>query len=269
MRSSGILVASMAIALLKPIVSSAFVTRAYATTGWVGNDNGEVDCNSTNSCTPNSNSVKFSTGISTTISYSSTDGEVSFQYNPDWDTSKSYQTGADWFQTGIIGDKSSSCAIATVQVYDTSDGSSDWSWYSNSDSCTTVSDLFTTDSNGEASWGITEDTDSSGYVNEVDFVVIGGTSGGGSYYVSAYPENGGDWYWLRSNTCWCGVATETATFSAGAGTIDYTVNTPVDLYAYSPPTQVSTGENSNMDYGCFTGGGTSSMSQSFGLSGHC
>ena len=253
------------------LISSSFVVRVYATS-WVGNDNGEIDCNSSNSCTPNSGDVRISTGISTTISYTSTDGEVSFQYNPDLVTSENYQTKnsnghAEWFQTGINGDKSSSCTWLSYQVYDTSTKGLDFSWFSNSGNCTTVADLFTTDSSGSASWAIQEDTDSSGYVNEVDFTVIGGTSGGGSYYVSAYPENSGDWYWLRSNVCWCGVATETASFTAGAGTIDYASN--VDLYSWSPPTTISTGENSNMDYGCFSGSGTTYMSQSFGLSGYC
>jgi hypothetical protein len=262
-----VLIISSLVALL--MVSSAFVVGVYASSSWQGNDNGEFTCHgSTIPCEVTSGDVGMYAIGSTSITYSSSNNEVSLQYNPDNYTSANYQTKdsaghATWFQTLIYG-SSPSCIVFSFQVYDMDTKGLLDSDFSNGGSCTTVSGAFVANAHGDFDWSIYEYTDSSGYVNEVDYSVQGGGLGGGSASYTDHPELYGNWYWLISNSCWCGMGGQYATFSAGSGSLYYSSN--VDVYSASPPTQIATAEDSNMYYGCFSGFGSTTMSQSFSTS---
>jgi hypothetical protein len=251
------------------LISSGFLLRADAT-NWVGWDNGEFDCSNTTTCVPQSSYVYTESVLSSSMTQNTS--VVSLQYNPDWDTSKNHQTvnsylHAEWFQSGIIA-YTSGCVKYTYQVYDTVALSQDVSVVT---SCQSVTGIFTADSSGDATWSIYEDTDSNGFINELDFGVLGGGSGATSYYYSLYPENVGYWFWLRSNTCLCGAGLiYNVGFLSGTGTMYQGIGVNYNLYSISPPIDRGTGENSNMQYGCWSGSGTRYMSQSFSYnSGHC
>jgi len=206
-----------------PAVSLAFVPPALAATGYVGNDDAEFGFPSTQCAYLIGDQMSAQAALSAQMTYTSSNGYVSMQYNPDLDVSKNCQTGpwyggADWFQTGIIGVSSSNCAIFTTQVYNTLWGTTDYSWYSNNQNCTTVSAMF----NSRAQWYISEHSNacltncgsSFEKIDAVSFSVVGG-SGGGSYYYTVYPPT--NWYWLRSNICWCGTGGQSATFTSASG----------------------------------------------------
>jgi hypothetical protein len=278
MRLSRILAAST-IGLL--MLSSGIVIHATASPNWQGWDDGEFDCSTTwGDCVgPSSAWFTATATLSSSISYldQSSGNAISIQYNPDAYLSSYDQTEAlgggyhDWFQTGII--LSNSCVQFTVEVYEMGGGThTNW----NPGCFTSVSAPFLANSNGDAQYYITEWTASSGYVNEVDFGVVGGGSSGGSAYDSSYPEGSGDWYWMRSNICLCGVTAtgdlQNASFSTGAGSIHITSGS--DVYGITPPydespTYIYTAEDSNMQYGCWQNSDSTNMHQSFGLGVEC
>jgi hypothetical protein len=264
------------------LVSSAFAAHVNATTNYEGSDDAEFDCthNYSVDCPIYSGYVIGEAIVSTSVTYSPSKSFVSLQYNPDESISNSYQTkdyqgGRNWFQTGVLGNYTASCVLFTTQIYDLTYGGLINDWFSNSGNCYSVTGLFHGSSGGDATWEITEYTDSSGYVNEVDYFAEGAGSGYGSYSATLHPETYfspyGDFLWLRSNLCWCGVSgtgnTANADFTAGAGYLY--AESGGTLYALNPPIYIETAENSNMEYGCFSGNGTSNMDQSFGLSGIC
>ncbi|MDV3277282.1 MAG: hypothetical protein LYZ69_02300 [Nitrososphaerales archaeon] len=207
---------------------------------------------------------------------------MSLQYNPDLDASKQCQTGpwyggADWFQSGIIAKSSNNCAVFTIEVYNTYWGSTDWSWYSNSGNCTTVSAMF----NGGAQWYISEHSNAcltncgSGFekIDSVSFYVVGGSGGGSYYYTENTPTN---WYWLRSNVCFCGVTDGgtiyNPTFTTASGTLDYKLGSgivPGSFGIIGPPIDIGTAEDSNMQFGCMSQVSSVYLTQSFDLTGHC
>lgn len=275
-----ILVAATAIGLL--LVTSSLVVGAHASTNWIGNDNGEFDtCNAYGTCRLNANSVTIDMKLTASMTYSN-GGDMSLQYNPDKDISYSYQTKDNnnnpyWFQTGILATLSNNCVVFTYQVYNMNAGGNYVDhWFSNSQNCYTVSGLFTYSSGTGAEWEISEYTDQSGYVDDACFSASGGGSSGGTTGTvcvdpeTNLPPNNGYWYWLRSNSCLCGVSGNTPVNFTGAssGTLDIKSG-GINEYAKAPPIDVSTAEDGNMDYGCFNGNGTTILSQSFGLSGHC
>lgn len=260
------------------LVSTIFVGVVHATVS-VGNDDAEFGFPSSISSSPVAANVQAQAIVSSTIEYTGGNGYVSLQYNPDEVASQDYQTGPwyggnDWFQTGIIGASSSNCAVFTIQVYNMFWGTTDWSWYSNGDTCQTVGAMF----NAGATWSIDEYTNVNNEINgkifAVSFSVVGG-SGGGSY---SYTENTPtSWYWLRSNICLCGTDYQTADFTAGAGTLSYIIrpNCSTCVFIAPPfgvipsPVYIETGENSNMNYGCVTTVSSVELTQAFGLSGAC
>jgi len=149
-------------------------------------------------------------------------------------------------------------------VYNLFWGSTDFSWFYNNGNCVTLNGLFT---NG-AGWTISEYTDASGMVDEVLFAIGGGGSNGGSFAYYYYVPT--SWYWLRSNICWCGVNYGSATFSSPtSGEMSYYwSDNSTNFGPISPPIDIATAEDSNMQYGCFSNY-QYSMFQSFGLSGEC
>ncbi len=113
------------------------------------------------------------------------------------------------------------------------------------------------------SWGVTEFTGSTGKIIRISYFIFGGSGGGFSY--TLYPPT--NWYWLRSQTCWCGGDhLEYATFTQAAGTLYY--GSTDNLYAWGPAGPW-TGEDSNMGYGCFQKSGTMYPYQTFQLGTHC
>ncbi len=278
MKPSMILIAASAMGLL--LVSSSFVLGAHASTNWIGNDNGEFDsCNAWGTCRIYNGGVYIEMQLGASMTYSN-GGTMSLQYNPDKDISYSYQVKDQfnhplWFQTAVLAQSSDNCVIFTYQVYNMDSATQEDHWFSNSENCYTVSGLFTYGSGTGAVWTAQEYTDSSGYVNDACFTASGGGSGGGSTgTICIDPEtnlapNNGYWLWLRSNACLCGLQGNTpVTFTAGSGSM-YAVPASNYIYAKAPPSHISTGEDGNMDYGCFSGNGTTTLTQSFGLSGHC
>jgi hypothetical protein len=256
------------------LVSSALVIGASAQTAWYSSDNGEFDCsNSTYPCYLSDGYMNVEAYISTKINTYNNGSQFSLQYNPDEDTSVSYQThdssgNAQWFQTWILG-SGSSCVIFGMEVYDTSTGAQQPSWHSNNDSCTDEHGIFYSG----AYWYISEYTGSGStadYVVEVDYTVQATTGSPLGYYTYAvYPQNygTGDFYWLRSNTCWCGTNNDpmgSVDFTSGAGTL-YSYSGS-NVYSINPPTVVATKEVSDMYYGCWSNSGTTDMSQSFSTS---
>ena len=201
---------------------------------------------------------------------------MSFQYNPDWDTSKYQQHESccavtdDWFQTAIIDQKPTvsdpNCVLLTIQVYDTSldsvdnaanlDGRAD---FPSASSCYTVSDILSAGS----TWYIDELVDSGqDRIVEVLYGVSPGTGGTGLQY-SLFPPYSDYWFWLRSNICWCGVSGYADPhFTSAYGT--NALHSDKNLWSIDPPIDLATAENSNMPYTQFTGAGTTSMSQMFG-----
>jgi hypothetical protein len=185
-----------------------------------------------------------------------------------------------WFQAGILAKGSNNCIEFTIQIYDSngntigpggqviSDTPEFWTT-----SCYTVAGafLYSDSTDYGAVWYISEATDSSGYVDDVCFYVDGGGYSGygesGSVCEDPITYYSVDDYWLRSNLCMCGVSTGSTTYTGGAGII-YIDSSP-DMYVKSPPVDISTQENSNMTYGCFSGNGTDEQYQYFGLSDSC
>ncbi len=238
--------------LFTPVLAST----AYATQ-WVGNDNGEFGFSCCAGEKLSSGWVEVYASLSQSMSYTSPNGDMSLQYNPDKVTSQNYQTNGDAFQAGIGGQSSTSGSIFLVEVFDSSGG---LVWYYIPNQLTTVKGMF----NQDASWEMSEDTNSGGYIMAVSFNLLGGGSGAGSSGTTVYPPT--NWYWLRSNVYWCGSDNngESATFTSGAGTLTY--YSSVNLDAIGPPIYIGTQENSNMIYGCLQNSGTTDMYQSFGSS---
>jgi hypothetical protein len=182
---------------------------------------------------------------------------TSLQYNPDYAQSFWYQNSADWFQTGIISD-SNGCAIFTIQVYNLITGLEGYNTYYPSNGCASVFGIL----RAEAGWYIREDM-TNNVITDVYFELWG--FGGYPYSTTIYPLH--NWIWIRSNMCWCGTDLGSTTFTTAGGTLYYTSNQ--HLVTEDPPVQISTAENSNMQYGCFQNAGTTMMYQSYDLSGHC
>lgn len=261
-------------------VSTSLVMPAVAT-GNVGNDDAEFGFPSTPCQNIIGASVKAQASLQSNLVYTSGDGQMSLQYNPDLDISKQCQTGpwyggADWFQTGIIAKRSTNCAVLTIEVYNTFWGSTDWSWYSNNANCTTVNAMF----NSGALWYISEHTSacltncgsSFEKIDSVSFGVVGGSGGGSYYYTENTPTS---WYWLRSSICFCGVTDGgtiyNPTFTTASGTLDYQIGSGIwsGFGIIGPPIDIATAENSNMQYGCMSQPSSGHLTQSFHLTGHC
>jgi len=272
MRPNTILAAAILMAFL---MLSSSILDVHAT-AYYGRDNGEFDtCNSWGTCRLTSGAISAAMSLSASMTYSSS-GKVSLQYNPDLDISKYEQTQNQygyyyWFQTGVLSQSSNNCVIFTYQAYVPHDSNmtpSD-SWFSNSENCYTVSGLFTYASGTGAEWQIQEATDSNKYVYDVCFDATGGGSSGGTTgSICIDPEtntlNSGDWYWLRSMLDLAGTGGTNAVFTGStAGTFDYVGGG--DIYGKPAPT-ILFGEDGNLYYSCFSGNGTTSMSQSFSLS---
>ena len=222
-------------------------------TAYVGNDNAEFGTSSTPAY------VDTDMVLSSSLSYSEPDGAISLQFNPDLSTSETNQYNGNWFQAGII-DQSSSCFQYTVQIYSTSTGSEVWSSYlPSSTTCYSITGGESTN----AYWEIFEDVSSSNHITSVFFEVGNGNT---KQSGTIDPPNS-NYIWIQSNLCLCGVDSHNATFSSASGTMNYASN--VNLNAISPPSKIGTAESSNIEYGCLSGSGTTSMSQSFGLSGAC
>ncbi len=214
-------------------------------------------------------------GVSTTLSWSSSPplGLVSLQYNPDLFLSSNTQYNAEWFQT-LIFSNSGGCASFSIEVFSTITAKLVWRADYPNGGCITVNDGIL---NPGASWYINEHEVqvSCGFrclrweITRVDFKISGGGFNGGIASDSIFPPTSspGPWLWIRSNICWCGTNSGTTTFSSAGGTSYMGSN--VNLFSISPPSIISTLENSNMQYGCFKNSGTTLMSQSYGLSGHC
>ena len=268
-------------------ISLSLVMPAVAATGYVGSDDAEFGFPSSQGASPISAQVSAQAVFSSAMQYTvGGGGYVILQYNPDWDTSKQYQTGpwyggADWFQTVIYGISSSNCAIFSIEVYNTFWGSGDWSWRSNGGACTTVNGIFITG----AQWYVDEYTNtntggSGGKIDAVSFYVVGGTGGGSYYYTENTPTN---WYWLRSNVCWCGTTQGgviyNPTFTIAKGGLNYKIapacSQPGCVWigpsfgTIGPPIDIGTAENSNMQYSCMTKVSSVYYTQNFDLNGHC
>lgn len=270
---------SAVLALL--FLSLSVILPVAAATQYEGNDNFEFGCPS-GLCGYGipGQSISSTATLQSQLVYSSGDPEpkgpyVSLQYNPDKDASLQCQTGEwyrghDWFQSIIFGARSSNCGIFSIEVYNSVYGEP-WSWYSNGGGCTTVSNIFLSG----ARWEISEYTyacltncgSNFEKIASVSFSLVGG-SGGGSYYLTENtPLN---WYWLRSNVCWCGITWQNTvynpTFSNGNGVLNYGVNSNIGIIG--PPIDIGTAENSNMLYTCPSQSGNT-ITQAFELSYHC
>ncbi len=239
-------------ALLGLMIVSLTLFLPVHATKCVGNDDGEFQ---TNNGIPSYMFVEEA--FSTTMSWSSSPPSnlVSLQYNPDIDFSFFYQYNSQWFQSGIISN-SNGCASFTVQIYSTIDGGLVWRADYPTSGCITVSQILAYN----AIWYIQEDM-SNNVIQDVYF----GLTGYGGLSHTIYPPH--HWIWLRSNICWCGTDGGSTTFTS-AGGISY-MGSNKNVVNIDPPVDISTRENSNMQYGCFRNAGTITMSQSFGLSGHC
>ncbi len=256
LRHSLVLVGACAIGLL--LVSSAFVAKAMAWPAsdgfYYGNGDGEFDCSSTNDCIITSGDAYISSDLSSnmagTVGSSGETGYDTFtlQYNPDVSESNSYQTNADWLQFSIAEDfqVSPPAIIYYFYVANTNTGAL-VAEKDDSGSGTQVTGALTSG----APYNIDEWTDSSGYVDEITWSVNGGGSGAGGTSGSFYPETYGDWYWLRSNPCWCGMNNLTADFSSGSGTMYAGSSNDLTNY-WGSPSYVGTAESSNMYYGCWS-----------------
>lgn len=256
------------------IVSSSLVS-AHAT-NYYSNDNGEFDtCNSWGTCRLTNGAISVAMSLTASMTYSNS-GKVSLQYNPDLDISKAEQTSDVyghyyWFQTGVLAQSSNNCVIFTYQAYVPHDSNSSApdKWYSNGQNCLTVAGLFTYGSGTGAEWQIQEETNATNYIDYVCFDATGGGSSPGTtgnYCIDPQTNtpNSGNWYWLRSMLDLAGTGGNAATFTSNtAGTFDYLGGG--DIFGKSPPT-ILAGEDGNLYYSCFSGNGTTSMSQSFSLS---
>lgn len=264
-------------------ISLSLVLPAAAATGYIGNDDAEFGFPSSLCASPIGGNMAMTASLQSNMVYTSGDGQMSLQYNPDLDASKQCQTGewyggTDWFQSGMIAQSSNNCAIFTIEVYNSINPFGPvWSWYSNSGNCTTVGAMF----NSGAQWYMSEYlnaclTNCGGTFEKIDavsFYVIGGSGGGSYYYTENTPEN---WYWLRSNICWCGVTDNgniyNPTFTTASGTLDYNTNSVSGVPSFGiigPPIDIGTAENSNMEYGCMSQLSSTHLTQGFGLTGYC
>ncbi len=244
------------------VVSLLLVPPARA--GFVGNDDGEFDVSSTPSYVFLEEAFNTCCGLHWTSSPPYND--VSMQYNPDRDTSFWLQNGADWFQTVISSDPNG-CAGFHIQVWNTVSGNLNWRADYPNTGCITVNQIL----NNNAVWFIREDVYNgdprySGMITDVYFSLTG--SGSLSYTLYTGGHNGW-WKWLRSNLCWCGTDNGYATFGPYAAGTSY-MGSNVNVNAIGPPFDISTSENSNMAYSCFSNSGTHLMSQLFSAGGgHC
>jgi hypothetical protein len=225
-----ILIGASLIALL--LLSSSLVVYVNALTNWEGNDNGEFDCeNSYAVCPLDSGYVVGASLLSSSITYAHSSGNVNvtFQYNPDYDLSDSYQTKVlhtddpMYIQAGIVGNGTNDCIIGGWFISELVEYTNVKSEESNGNTCSTLTGLFTANSNGASDWGITEYTNSTGYINEVytSASAGGSCSSDCSFSWSSNPiAYGYGLLWLRSNLCWCGFSHNTTSFDTGAGTFE-------------------------------------------------
>lgn len=269
---------SAVLALL--FMSLAVILPVAAATQYEGNDNFEFGYTS-GICghgIPGNSDTSTAT-LQSTMQYNTGDPSdfISLQYNPDKDASLQCQTGPwyggnDWFQSGIIGASKNNCGIFTIEVYNIqyNNGSPDWSWNSNGGSCTTINKIFLSG----AQWSVSENTyacltncgSNFEKISSVSFSLVGASGGGSYYYTENTPLN---WYWLRSNICWCGVTESNTvynpTFTGGNGVLN---DVGPNINIIGPPVDIETAENSNMLYTCPSQSGNT-ITQAFLLTYSC
>jgi hypothetical protein len=193
---------------------------------------------------------------------------ISLQYNPDLSMSRTYQTNHDWFQA-IIAVNNNNCFWFTIQIWGASLTTPVWqSYWPGGQSPATCSSSNTLNGilNAKATWHIVETVNQK--TNVIDSVNFGVQAGGKviSHTISGWPST---YQWIQSSLCLCGGPGLNALFWAGAGTFTYSASPNIIVDYFAPPSPPSTSENSNVQYGCMQGAGTSSMSQSFSLGGKC
>ena len=245
-------------ALLTILLISPFLTiPVRANSGWNGNDNGEFNVGQCSGC-GYLNNVGVEYGMSSNLQWTSPPiGDISLQYNPDGFAS---QWGdGEWVQS-IIFSNAAECASFSIEVYNAWTGALDWRADYPASGCNPTTGIM----NSGSGWEIVEYTTAQQTFQSVNFWLAGGGLGAGSMGYTLYPNA---WAWYRSNTCLCGTNMGTASFTSGSGTIDMWSNW--NLNAVNPPTSIQTLEDSNIQYGCFSGSGSTFMSQNFALSGAC
>lgn len=190
MKSSVNLVLVSLVALL--LASSIAHLNVSASCLWTGNDNGEWDISSScQGCKITNGHVYAQSSLSSTMSYSSSDGYVSLQYNQDWDTDKNYQPapyswgGTDWVQLVVDGASSNNCLGLAIEVINQLYGWNDYFWQYNNSLCGAGN--FNGIFSSGAYWQIWADTDSSGKIKEVEYTIQGGGSGGQGIYYDQFP----------------------------------------------------------------------------------
>lgn len=270
------------------LISGVYFRAAYAYTDYVGADDAEFDtCTTWGSCYLDSGDAIIHMDLTSNVTWYDNSTGISLQYNPDEGVSnsdqKDYASTPMWFQAVIAGEYASNndnCIEFYVEIW--YDSGADYLPVWDNGSCIDVQGAFLySDSTGNAAvWYMEEETDSSGYIDDVCYQVTGGGySGGGNSQetcmnpISEY--SGLDDYWLRSNPCLCGGSgsgwSPNIDFTAGSGQLEFESN--VDLYGISPPIDIATGENSNMEYGCLSSGipgsGNTDILQDFSLSDAC
>lgn len=245
-------------------ISLLLLPSASASGAWAGNDNGEFQ---NKGGTPNNNGIEAYLGNQPLRYHNSPPyNTTSLQYNPDYALTFVNNGGA-WEQAGIIGQGDANggnglgCSVFTVQIWDLF-FSNDLLWYQNvpNSGCNSTPLIFT----AYSGWYITEYV-SSNLITSIYFELW--PFGGSIYSTTIYPPQNQQYLWTRSNVCWCGVGGGSTTYTIAGGTIYYTSN--LHFETFSPPTQISTREDSNMEYGCFNNADSTLMYQSYGLSGHC
>jgi hypothetical protein len=239
------------------LVSSSFTVPAMGT-DWIGNDNGEFDTN-TSGITYAFVQASFNTSLS--WSNSPPFNVVSLQYNPDYDTSWYNQVNRYWFQSIIYG-ASNASVLFSVEIYNMTSGNqvNVYRYPSNSAFYSVYGSLST-----DAAWYIQEDTQYGNgqyRISAVDFDVLGN----GAYFSHTFSFTP-TYIWLRSNWGFLGTNSGTATFTSAGGT-GY-MGSNIALKAISPAIDISTAEDSNLLYGCFSSSPSILLYQGFGLGGHC
>jgi hypothetical protein len=233
---------------------------------WVGRDDGEFDW-----YTSAPRYVWVDESITTPLTWNNYNCNpgvcniISLQYNPDYWTA--LNTQGYWFQTVTATDPNN-CSTFWIQVYDMGTGGQVWAQsYPNGGACNVVGGI----TSSHSYWLIQEDTRGSGstIINEVDYQLQHCTDPLCNGYTwmsdSIFPPQ--NYFWLRSNICWCGANYGSVPFTGAGGSSN--MASDQTLRAIDPPQLLSTGEDSNMQYGCITGSPSTNMYQSFGLNGHC
>ncbi len=250
-----------------------------AATAWVGNDDGEFGWYTLPTATGEwyngiaatiSNNLAWNNYPCTVNNSPSTCNQISLQFNPDLDQSASSDNN-QWFQTGQVSD-SNSCALDTVQVYNTTSGANLYYWSYPQTGCVNQPGILNANSNscGCANWAIDVDMQSNNLaINEVNFEFCGtGCGGPPGPSTQSWLDSASPWKWVNSNECWCGVNRGSVQFTSGAGDVYADTICCGQLTGLAPPTDIATAENSNMQYGCWSAVGIE-IYQPYGLSGSC